>query len=124
MLVLRVVYAARSGWDACWMNYNFLIEAKGYALGRPGEAHGLPLMPLLVWGGRGIGIGPLAALRLIYLVAQALFTASALVLFEIFVPQPTPRRRVLFAMLIAVLPMLSMDTATRTWRSRSAQDCR
>lgn len=84
VLALRVLYLVRHGWDGCWMNYNFLFEAKGYALGQIGEAHGLPLTPLFVWALRGAGLGPLAALGVIYLCAQALFTISALVLFRFF----------------------------------------
>ncbi|HMF43444.1 MAG TPA: hypothetical protein VKQ32_22380 [Polyangia bacterium] len=137
VLALRVLYLVRHGWDGCWMNYNFLFEAKGYALGQIGEAHGLPLTPLFVWALRGAGLGPLAALGVIYLCAQALFTISALVLFRFFsgtlggfpnppamvrgeqsspaphanfVPGASRRRELLFVVALAAIPMLSADT--------------
>jgi len=110
VLGLRGLYLARFGWDGCWMNYNFLAEAKNYALGRVGEAHGLPLTPLVLWVSRAVGLSPLAALGAVYLVAQALFTIAALVLFRFFAPEASPRRRLCFLLLLAVVPMLSVDT--------------
>jgi hypothetical protein len=107
----RVLYVAKYGWDGCWMNYNFLLEAKAFALARTTEENGLALTPLLLFFLRRIGLTSLAALSAAYLVAQAIFTLAAMRLFDFFVPESGWRRRLLFVLVLATVPLLSTDTA-------------
>lgn len=93
------------------MNYNFLLEAKAFALGKTTEAHGFPLTPLFLYVLRRIGFAPLPALGAVYLVAQVLFFFAAMRLFDFFVPKASRRRLILFVLVLAVVPLLSADTA-------------
>lgn len=93
------------------MNYNFLLEAKAFALGKTTEANGLALTPFLLYVLRRIGFTPLGALGATYLMAQALFFFAAMRLFDFFVPEPSWRRRLLFVLVLAIVPLLSADTA-------------
>jgi hypothetical protein len=111
VLALRGVYLGRFGWDACWMNVNFLNEAKAFVLGRWAEPNGLPLTPFALWLGRRIGLDALGALGGVYLLGQALFTVAALALFCFFVPAASRRRLAIFAGALALVPILSLDTA-------------
>jgi hypothetical protein len=93
------------------MNYNFLLEAKAFALGKATELQGLPLTPLVLYVLRRMGLPPLGAVGAVYLVAQGLFFVAAMSLFNFFIPEASPRRRILFLVVLAIIPLLSCDTA-------------
>jgi hypothetical protein len=110
VLGLRLIYLARFGADGCPMGYNFLAEARGLALRAPVEANGLPLTPLALWGLRSAGASAHAALAALYLLGHALLLFASLSLFDFFSPDAPARRRLLFVLMIAVVPMLSATT--------------
>jgi MFS family permease len=93
------------------MNYNFLLEGKAFALGKTTEANGLALTSFFLYVLRGIGFTPLGALGAAYLIGQALFFFAAMRLFDFFLPEASWRRRLLFVLVLAIVPLLSTDTA-------------
>lgn len=107
VLCFRALYLWRFGWDAFWMNQNFLVEARGLALGAPGEAHGLPGTPLLLWLARSCGLSPLGAVGLSYLLGHLLFALATLRLAFVLWPTMSVRRFWCLALLLATLPMLA-----------------
>ncbi len=111
VLGLRIVYLAQFGWDGCWMNYNFLLEGKAFALGKTTEANGLALTSLFLYVLRQIRFTPLGALGAAYLIGQALFFFAAMRLFDFFSPKASWQRRLLFVLVLAIVPLLSTDTA-------------
>jgi MFS family permease len=111
VLLTRLVYLARFGWDACPMNVNFLAEAKAFSLGRVVESNGLPFTPFALWLLRALGLGPGGALAAVYLLGQALFTVAALALFRLFSGAAEKRQRMIFVGVLSFVPLLSTDTA-------------
>jgi len=107
----RALYATKYGWDGCWMNYNFLLEAKAFALARTTEPNGLALTPLLLFFLRRVGLTPLGSLTAAYLMGQAIFTLAAMWLYDFFVPESSWRKHLLFVVVLATVPLLSTDTA-------------
>lgn len=108
VVVLRLLYLARFGWDPGWMNLVYFARAKDIWLhGAVGMGEQPPLVPLALVGLRKLGLHPLPALNLLYLLAHLLFAQGTLALARAVWPDATRRRLLFVGAAIALTPLLS-----------------
>jgi hypothetical protein len=112
VLAFRALYLARFGDDPCWMNYNFLLEAKAMRFGYPAEFAGMPLARLLLYAARAAGASAAVALGAAYLAGQALLALGVFALAR-SVLGASPRARAAVALAVAVLPAFASDAGYR-----------
>jgi hypothetical protein len=107
VLAVRVLYLARFGWDAGWMNWGYLAYAKTIALGGTVAMEEPPLTPTLLFLFRRTGLDALQAVGAVYLLAHLCLALGTLLLGDFVCPGAGPRRRVLLLLLVAFTPLLS-----------------
>ena len=112
VLALRVLYLIRFGQDPCWMNFNFLRDAKAMRFGYPAEMVGMPLVSSLLLALRDLGASAAVAIGTLYVAAHLLLAAGVFGLART-VLEDRVRSRVALAIAVAVLPALSTDAGYR-----------
>lgn len=106
VLALRVLYLARFGWDAGWMNWGYLSYGKIIALHGTAVMQEPPLTPLLLFLFRRAGLDALQAVAAVYLLMHLILALGTLSLGD-FVWPGAPRRQRILLLLLALTPLLS-----------------
>jgi hypothetical protein len=107
VLAVRVLYLARFGWDAGWMNWGYLAYAKTIALRGTVAMEEPPLTPTLLFLFRRTGLDALQAVGAVYLLAHLCLALGTLLLGDFVWPGANRRRRLILVLLVAFTPLLS-----------------
>lgn len=110
VLVVRLVYLARYGWDPGWMNLNYLSWARKIALGVHQPFEERPLTYLALVGARRLGASARTANEIVYLVGHLLLASGALGLARFVWPAASARRRAALCATLALVPLLATQT--------------
>ncbi len=107
LLSMRGLYLLRFGWDPGWMNVNYLLRAKLFALHQLAPAEEPPLTPLLLWAARSLGLSGTGAMSAIYLGAHLLWFFGVLGLGAFVWPAASLRRRAAVTITAVLVPLQS-----------------
>jgi hypothetical protein len=107
VLAVRLLYLARFGWDAGWMNWGYLAYGKAIALHGTAAMQEPPLTPLLLFAARRAGLDALHAVGAVYLLAHLGLALGTLLLGHFIWPGAAPRRQRILLLLVAFTPLLS-----------------
>ena len=111
VLLFRGLYLVRFGGDPCWMNLNFLLEAKAVRFGNAVELR-MPLSRIVLYLLREAGASTALSLGAIYLVAHSLLAVGIFWLGRA-VLRNDPRVRAGLAIVVAGVPMFATDSGYR-----------
>src|SRR6266545_2721242 len=115
VVAFRALYLARFGRDPCWMNYNFLFDAKAMRFGYPAEFYGMPLIRSALFAARNAGASAAVALGVLYALGHLLLALGVLALGR-SVLGSTPRMRAALALASA----FALAAAASSCRPESA----
>jgi hypothetical protein len=110
VLVVRLAYLARYGWDLGWMNLGYLSHARLIALGLAHNAEEQPLAFFALVGARRLGLSALQANEAVYLVGHAALTLGALAIARFIWPDASARRRGAVVATLALVPLLASQS--------------
>jgi len=110
VLVARLLYLARYGWDIGWMNLAYLRHARLLAVTHADPAEEQPLGSLALLGARRCGLSALQANEVVYLVAHLVLAAGAIGIAQFVWPAATRRRRAILVATLALLPLLASQS--------------
>ncbi|MES1210353.1 MAG: hypothetical protein ABUS79_30820, partial [Pseudomonadota bacterium] len=110
VLVARLLYLARYGWDIGWMNLGYLDHARQLALGRAQASEEQPLAFFALIAARRLGLSALGANQAVYLAAHLLLAAGAIAIARFVWPAASRRRRTTFVATLALLPLLASQS--------------
>ena len=110
VLIARLLYLARYGWDIGWMNLGYLSHARQLALGQTQIAEEQPLAYFALVAARRLHLSALGANELVYLVAHLMLAAGALGIARFVWPVLSRRRLVILIATLALVPLLATQS--------------
>jgi hypothetical protein len=116
VMVTRVLYLARFGWDQVWMNLVYFKEARTIAFYPIAELRGSPGVGLAFYGLRGLGLSADAALWMLYLGSHLLLTIAVIAVARALGGEDGGRRDrlgMLCGLLLAIAAPWSLDHGFR-----------
>lgn len=110
VLIARLLYLVRYGWDLGWMNLGYLQHARLIALGRTQISEEQPLAYFALIAARRLGLSSLHANEAVYLLAHLTLALGALGIARFVWPAASLRRRRALVATLALVPLLASQS--------------